>query len=220
MVDSIREKTELVEQKNRENEALLLNILPGADRRAAQERREPHRRQFRRGHCAVRRHRRLHGPVGQDGSAADTARHAEQPVHPVRPGGEPARHREDQDDRRRLHGGCGLPVHYPRPRPPHGRDGARDDRGVARYSRESGRDISIRDRGQHRAGRRRRHRQEQVHLRPLGRHRERRRAAWNRTACPAPSRSPGRSTRPSAASTTSSTAARSRSRAKARSRPG
>jgi class 3 adenylate cyclase len=29
MTKSIREKTELIEQKNRENEALLLNILPG-----------------------------------------------------------------------------------------------------------------------------------------------------------------------------------------------
>ena len=28
MTESIREKTELIEQKNRENEALLLNILP------------------------------------------------------------------------------------------------------------------------------------------------------------------------------------------------
>ena len=29
MTKSIREKTELIEQKNRENESLLLNILPG-----------------------------------------------------------------------------------------------------------------------------------------------------------------------------------------------
>ena len=29
MTKSIREKTELIEEKNRENEALLLNILPG-----------------------------------------------------------------------------------------------------------------------------------------------------------------------------------------------
>src|SRR5438309_7343521 len=29
MTSSIREKTELIEEKNRENEALLLNILPG-----------------------------------------------------------------------------------------------------------------------------------------------------------------------------------------------
>ena len=43
MVTSIREKTEIIEQKNRENERLLLNILPGpiAERLRAARRESP-----------------------------------------------------------------------------------------------------------------------------------------------------------------------------------
>ena len=42
------------------SERLLLNVLPRADRRASQTARGRHRRPFRRGERAVRRHRRIH----------------------------------------------------------------------------------------------------------------------------------------------------------------
>ena len=76
----------------------------GADRQPPARRRAEHRRRLCRGHGGLRRHRRLHRHVV--GHAAGRGRHpAERPVQPLRRGRARARHREDQDRGRRLHGG-------------------------------------------------------------------------------------------------------------------
>ena len=104
MVDELRGKNVVIENKNRENEELLLNVLPApiANRLRGGEQR--HRRRLRRGHGRLRRPRRLHGHVVGD-AAADVVTLLNGLFTPLRRGRARSRHREDQDGGRRLHGG-------------------------------------------------------------------------------------------------------------------
>ena len=77
---------------------------PGADRRAAEARRAHDRRPLRRRDGAVRRHRRLH-PDLDAADAASAPSTSSTPCSPSSTGSpEQLRAREDQDDRRLLHG--------------------------------------------------------------------------------------------------------------------
>ena len=90
------------------------------DRRQAQGRRGDDRRPIRRRVDPVRRRRRLHADGGADG-AGRGGRHPRPPLQPLRRPRRAVRAREDQDDRRLLHGRGRRPT----PRPDHARALAR-----------------------------------------------------------------------------------------------
>ena len=142
---------------------LLLNILPRSIAEKLKAQPETIADQFTRGIDPVRRRRRLHATVGAP-LAGRGRRSARSPVQPLRhPGGAiPAG--EDQDDRRRLHGGCGRADASAGSRPgarPHGaRHAGRHDDGRG-YGRPRPRAP---DRDQFRPRRGRRHRPEAVPL--------------------------------------------------------
>ena len=86
MVDELRGKNVVIENKNRENEELLLNVLPAPIANRLRGGEQQHSRRLCRGHRGLRRHRRLHRHVV--GHAACRRRHpAERPVQPLRRGG-------------------------------------------------------------------------------------------------------------------------------------
>ena len=187
MVEDLREKNVVIENKNRENEELLLNVLPA-----------PIANRLRGGEEGI-----------ADGFAEVTVAFAdlvgfteltsEMPPHDVVTflnglftrfdvAAQRSRHREDQDGGRRLHGGVrparagGQPrrAHGPHGHP-HGPHHPRARHGAQRFDEAQGR-------RQQRAGGGRRHRQEQVHLRSVGRHREPREPHGSRAAYPTLSR--------------------------------
>ena len=195
------------------SERLLLNVLPAADRRAAQARRGPHRRGARRRHgrCSPTSSTSRRSPSARRPSgswASSTRSSARSTSWPS------ARPREDQDHRRRLHGRRRAARATAGPRRGHGGDGARHaggDRPASAAPRARPRDP---DRDGQRPGRRRRHRPPQVHLRPVGRHGEHREPdGVARPAGPDPGHR-GRPTSAFATGTASRSAARSRSRAR------
>ena len=104
MVDELRDKNVVIENKNRENEELLLNVLPA-----------PIANRLRGGEQGIAdgfaevtvAFADLVGftAMSSDMPPADVVDPAERPVHPLRRGRPRARHREDQDGGRRLHGG-------------------------------------------------------------------------------------------------------------------
>ena len=97
-------------------ESLLLNILPRsiADKLKADA--GDDRGPVRRGVDPVRRRRRLHAAVGPP-AAGRGGRHPRPPVHALRPPRRALRGREDQDDRRLLHGRGGRADASRGPRP-------------------------------------------------------------------------------------------------------
>ena len=100
------------EQERAEN--LLLNILPASIARTAEGLAHDDRRPVRRRVRPVRGRRRLHAAHRAD-VAGRGRRHARPPVQPLRHARRAVRPREDQDDRRRVHGRR----RSPEPRPDH-----------------------------------------------------------------------------------------------------
>ncbi len=84
-------------------EALLLNILPDEVARATPAGSEHDRRSLRRGEHPLRRRRRLHADV-EPARRPRGRRPPRPPLHELRRARRPLRGREDQDDRRLLHG--------------------------------------------------------------------------------------------------------------------
>ena len=144
MIDDINEKNLVIEAKNRENEELLLNVLPAPIANRLRGGEKGDRRRLRRGHRRLRRPGGIHGAVV--GDAAGRGRYpAERSLHALRCCCPRARHRKDQDRGRclygslrparagaepcRTHGAHGRPhgAHHPR-----ARDGARRDDEAAR----------------------------------------------------------------------------------------
>ena len=122
MVDEINEKNVVIEGKNRENEELLLNVLPA-----------PIANRLRGGEKGIADGFAEVTVAFADivgftadvvGHAAGRGRHpAERPVQPLRRGRARTRHREDQDRGRRLHGGVRPAGGGARPRRAHGAHG-------------------------------------------------------------------------------------------------
>ena len=193
----------------------------GLDRRAAARRRDGHRRPLRATwpccsptssasptlSAQISRRRRWSRLLND---VFSTLRRARRPV----------RAREDQDDRRRLHGrrraATGRPSDGPRRRVADdgARHGPRDRSTSSTRRRPRGR---ARDPRRHarRAGRRRRHRHQEVHLRRLGRHGEHRQPHGVDRRARAGSRSHPRRASACATASSSSPAGSSTSRARA-----
>ena len=172
--DLVAQRTRELADEKATSERLLLNVLPAPIAERLLKRREPDRRQLRRGVGAVRRHRRLHDAVVAHvaGGARDDAERAVQRVRPAR--------REARRSRRSRRSATRT-------------WSSRASRGRSRITRSRSRDMALDmlatldglrgahrhravdpHRHPHRPGRRRRDRQEEVHLRPVGRHREHR----------------------------------------------
>ena len=122
MVDeSAREERADRKQESRDRGAAPERAA-GAHRQSSARRRAEHRRRLRRGDRGVRRHRRLHPDVRRH-AAGRRGGPAQRPVQPLRRCRPRARHREDQDGRRRLHGGVRHAGAGARPRRAHGAHG-------------------------------------------------------------------------------------------------
>ena len=191
-----------IEQAKAEN--LLLNILPRsiADRLKAES--HDDRRPVQLGVDPLRGRRRLHAEVGAP-RAGRGRRSARPSLQPLRRARRAVRAREDQDDRRLLHGRRRRSHAAARSCAGPGPDGARHARGDAleRRGRPSRARASGRD--QLGPGRGRRHRHGSGSSTTCGATPSTRPAGWNRTGRRAGSRSPGR---PTSCSRTSSNACR------------
>jgi hypothetical protein len=143
----------------------------GADRQPAARRRAGHRRWLRRGHGGLRRPGGLHRHVVRH-AAGRRRLPAERAVHPLRRRRARARHREDQDGGRCLHGGVRPAGAGARPCRAHGAHG--DPHGPHHARARDGAPCRDEAQGRHqqRAGGGGGDRQEQVHLRSMGRHGE------------------------------------------------
>ena len=137
------------------------------DRRPAQGRDPDDRGPVQLGVDPVRRRRRLHAALGAP-AAGRGRRPARPPVQPLRRARRALRAREDQDDRRLLHGRRGRPVAAPRPRPRPRADGARHAGGDALGRRGRPPRARVARRDQLGPGRGRGHRPQAVPVRPLG----------------------------------------------------
>ena len=150
---SERARVQLAEEQER-SELLLRNVLPAADRGAAQASRGCDRRSLRRGHGAVRRHRRASRSSRRACRPSELVR-CSTAVLDVRRARREARAREDQDDRRRVHGGRRRSRAAARSRRGDRGHGARDARCDRRVRRGPARGSAHPHRHPHRTGRRR-----------------------------------------------------------------
>ena len=116
-------------------ESLLLNILPRSIAERLQGRDADDRRPVQLGVDPVRRRRRLH-PARGPPPAGRGRRPARPPVQPLRCACRALWAREDQDDRRLLHGRRGRPLTAARPCPGARADGARHAVGDALARRD------------------------------------------------------------------------------------
>ena len=159
-------------------------------------------------------------PLAERLPPAEVVGMLDRPVQPLRRACRAAWAREDQDDRRLLHGRRRRPHTAARPCPRPRPDGARHAGGDALGRRGRASRARAARRDQLGTGRRRRDRPEAVPLRPLGRRGEHREShGVARHAGPNPDH-PSRRRSCSRTSSCASRGGRSRSRARARWRPG
>ena len=171
MVEELHGKNIEIESKNRENEELLLNVLPA-----------PIANRLRGGEQGIAdgfaevtvAFADIVGftAMSSEMPPADVVSTAERPVHPLRRCRPRARHREDQDRGRRLHGGVRHAGAGARPCRAHGAHGHPHGPHHARARDGAPCRDEAPHRHQQRAGGGGRDRQEQVHLRSVGRHGE------------------------------------------------